>query len=122
MLLLDTIFGPFAFVDGEAVEESGGFVGFEFAVVFQERGGDEKFIVGEPLGGISEAGGVFEDGDAPLLAVERGAPIGRAIEDGEVFGFGFEVGDQARGIAGFEGDAFAAGGESALDVEVIQIG
>jgi len=45
LLLFDSVFGPFAFVDGEAVEESDRFFGFEFAVAFQERGGDEKFVI-----------------------------------------------------------------------------
>src|SRR6476646_6672290 len=94
LLLLDPVFGPFAFVDGEAVNEGGRLIGLKFALLIQERRGDKKFVVGEPLGGIGGAGGVLKNGNAPFLAVEIGVPVGRAIENREVFGFGFEVGDQ----------------------------
>ncbi len=122
MLLLDALLGPFSFVDGQAIEERGGLIGFELGFLFQERSGDEKFVIRQPLRWMRKAGGVFENRNSPLLAIEGSVPIGRAIEDRQIFRFGFEVRDQAGGIAGFEGERLAARGEGALDVDGVEIG
>ena len=122
MFLLDALLIPFAFVDGEAIEECGGLVGFELGFFFEEGGGDEEFVIRQPLGGIGEAGGVFENRHSPFLTVENGIPVSGADHDAEVFRLGFEVGDEAGGIAGFERDGLAARGEGALDVDGVEIG
>src|SRR6266581_2014256 len=79
LLLLEALLVPFLFVDDQAIDECGGFIGFEFALFFQKWRGDDEFVIGEPLAGMAGAGWVFEDGDRPLFAVD----LGRARQDVE---------------------------------------